>query len=249
MDAGMMPWWIASVGAVPGLLLLVRLGRLNPERSESLGHRHLPTLLGALIMLPVIPVELALIQAERVLPTLLARILYDAFVVAAVTEEFSKLGAVRLAGWLRPGIVNKMTATRSGAVAGLGFAIIENIKYLHSAESLGQMFGMLVSRGLMAVPMHAACGALPWYFAARKRATGKGPSLWGGYALAVALHGAYDSTANLTRFFFTAERWLFVLAGFGLSIFLGVWSIRLVVRLVRGDVSAREPHPAAAPIA
>jgi RsiW-degrading membrane proteinase PrsW (M82 family) len=82
-----------------------------------------------------------------------------------------------------------------GARAGLGFALVENVVYLLLIpHSLAEFVSLFVARALLAVPGHAAWGAILGYFAARRRFDGRGPGMLGGYLLAVLLHGLYDAS-------------------------------------------------------
>ena len=77
--------------------------------------------------------------------------------------------------------------------AGLGFALVENVMYLLGSGSYLAFIGMFFARALLAVPMHAISAAVMGYFAGRKRFDGTGIGLFGGFILAVLIHGIYDA--------------------------------------------------------
>ncbi len=117
-----------------------------------------------------------------------------AFVVAAIPEELAKLLCLRFVVWDRPEFDERMDGIVYGARAGLGFALLENVAYLMLVPgSLREYLSIFVGRAVLAVPGHATWGAIMGYFAARRRLDGHGPGLWGGFGLAVGVHGCYDA--------------------------------------------------------
>ena len=121
-------------------------------------------------------------------PPLLASVL-RAFLLAALPEETTKLIILELYCATRDSFNEPMDGLVYGAVAGLGFAVIEHILY---GADLGM--GILVIRAFLAVPFHAALGAITGYALARQRffPTGK-VQTWMGWAIAILLHGLYNT--------------------------------------------------------
>jgi RsiW-degrading membrane proteinase PrsW (M82 family) len=183
---------MALFGAVPAILAMVYVDRLDAKRPEPRSTLRRVALAGGLSVIPVIIIELIL---QAVGPTDgYAAGLYQAFVVAAAPEEAAKVACVWLFVWKRPEFDERMDGIVYGARAGLGFALVENVGYLLGAEGgLAGYFAMFVGRAVLAVPGHAIWAGIMGYFAAIKRFDGRGPGLVGGYLIAFAMHGAYDA--------------------------------------------------------
>ena len=185
---------LALFGALPAILAMAYVDRLDAKRPEPRRTLRrvalagavtgiIVSLLGALVLRPLGPPEGTYAAA-----------LYDAFVVAAAPEELAKLGSMLLFAWRRPEFDERMDGIVYGARAGLGFALVENVVYLILIpHSLGEFFSLFFARALLAVPGHAAWGAILGYFAARRRFDGRGPGMLFGLALATVLHGLYDA--------------------------------------------------------
>jgi protease PrsW len=131
----------------------------------------------------VIPAALAELFATRLIaPT---SILFDSFVVAGLVEEMSKFLVVRIFIYRRPEFDEVSDGMVYTITAGLGFAFFENILYS------GTSVGVLVLRGLTAVPLHAVSAGIMGYYIGRSKFGGK-PVFTRGIAYAVLVHGAYD---------------------------------------------------------
>lgn len=187
-----MSWELALFGAIPALLAMAYYDRLDRKRPEPRKTLRRVALAGGLSVIPVIVIELAL-QAVGPRPGTLTTALYEAFIVAAGPEELAKLGCVWLFVWRKPEFDERMDGITYGARAGLGFALVENVGYLLGAESPTGYLWMFIGRAVLAVPGHAIWGSMMGYFAARRRFEGTGIGLWGGLAVAIALHGLYDA--------------------------------------------------------
>lgn len=189
------PLWVAAVGALPALVAMWYFDRHDRARPEPAGLRRKVAIFGGLSVIPtlllVLLTEAAVGSAAPAAGTY-AGAFYTAFVQAAAPEELCKIAVVYWVVWRRPEFDERLDGIVYAARAGLGFALVENIFYL-----LGQvdMTGLIVTwilRALLAVPGHALWTAMMGYLAARRRFDGTGPGLFGGYLLAVFLHGAYD---------------------------------------------------------
>lgn len=185
---------LALFGALPAILAMAYVDRLDAKRPEPQRTLRLVALAGALSGFLVVAVG-ALLRPYGPEVGTYAAALYDAFIVAAGPEEAAKLACVLIVAWRRPEFDERMDGIVYGARAGLGFALVENVVYLLIIpHSLGEFLSLFVARALLAVPGHAAWGAILGYFAARRRFDGRGPGMLGGYLLAVLLHGLYDAS-------------------------------------------------------
>jgi RsiW-degrading membrane proteinase PrsW (M82 family) len=185
---------LALFGALPALLAMAYVDRLDAKRPEPQRTLRRVALAGAVSGVLVVALGTVLRPLGPLAGTYAAAF-YDAFVVAALPEEAVKLAAMLLFAWRRPEFDERMDGIVYGARAGLGFALVENVVYLLLIpHSLAEFVSLFVARALLAVPGHAAWGAILGYFAARRRFDGRGPGMLGGYLLAVLLHGLYDAS-------------------------------------------------------
>jgi RsiW-degrading membrane proteinase PrsW (M82 family) len=186
----MNPWW-AVAGALPALVAMAYVDKIDAKRPEPRWTLRRVAAFGALSVIPCIYIEqgLARIPVGGTWPQLF----FMSFVVAAMVEELAKVFVVYATVWRRPELDERLDGIVYGTRAGLGFALLENIGYLLGPRSAGAFVTMYLVRALLAVPGHAIYGGFMGYFAARRRFDGVGPGLLGGYFLAVALHGCYDA--------------------------------------------------------
>ncbi len=115
--------------------------------------------------------------------------LADAFLCAAIPEEFFKFLVLSRYASRHKEFNEPMDGIVYGVAASLGFATLENILYVGSGG-----IGVTVLRALTAVPGHAFTGAVMGYYVGRARFAG--PERVGLYGLALLvpmlLHGTYD---------------------------------------------------------
>jgi protease PrsW len=183
---------LALLGAAPALLAMAIIDAMDAKRPEPRSTLRRVALAGAISALPVILLG-ELLKLASPAPGYAAA-LWMSFMIAAIPEEAAKLASVYLMAWRRPEFDERMDGIVYGARAGLGFALVENVAYLlllpHSFSEYLQLF---IARAVLAVPGHAIWGGVAGYFAARRRFDGRGPGWWGGFGLAVLMHGLYDA--------------------------------------------------------
>jgi RsiW-degrading membrane proteinase PrsW (M82 family) len=184
---------LALAGLVPAIVAMAYFDRLDKLRPEPIWSKRKVMLAGCISVIPCIFVEQVLMQlGPSALNGIWQALAYQAFVVAAFTEELAKVACVKLVIWRRPEFDERLDGIVYGTRAGLGFAAVENVAYLWGAGSFEQWLGMFVGRALLAIPLHAITAGIMGYYAARQRFDKTGPGLWGGFFIAVALHGLYD---------------------------------------------------------
>ncbi len=181
----------AIAGALPALVVMLIVDRLDAKRPEPRWALRRVTLAGALSILPAVIVELVL---QKLGPRQgYEHALFEGFVVAAMTEEAGKALCVRWFVYNRPEFDERTDGIVYGVRAGLGFAIVENIGALLGAKTFVSLVGIFFLRALLAVPLHAFSAAVMGHFAAWRRFERSGPGMLGGYLIAVFMHGAYDA--------------------------------------------------------
>ena len=131
---------------------------------------------------------------QRVVPhpvsTPLNDALYEAFVCAAVPEEFCKLLMLYLCIWKNPHFDEYYDGLEYAAFVGLGFAGIENVLYIMTGG-----LGLALGRAVFAVPAHFFFAIFMGYFfsLARFRYEKRRIYLFLAYIIPVVLHGTYDA--------------------------------------------------------
>jgi protease PrsW len=194
--------WIALSGAIPALVAMWLIDRLDAKRPEPASTRRLVAFVGMLSVIPALVIELVLANTvgEAVPPLLTYQgASFHAFVVAAIVEEACKILVVYWVVWRRPEFDERMDGIVYASRAGLGFALVENVLYLLHQQSVGGEIQLWIMRAVLSVPGHAMWTGMIGAMAARRRFDGKGLGLAGGYLLAVAFHGTYDFCVYLQQ--------------------------------------------------
>ncbi|MCA9673949.1 MAG: PrsW family intramembrane metalloprotease [Kofleriaceae bacterium] len=186
---------IAASGAVPALIVMAYFDWLDRKRPEPRSLRRKAAFFGMLSVIPVLLIDGGLMKAfagkaEAAGPYHVA--LFQAFIVAAMVEEFCKIGVVYWSVWNKKEFDERMDGIVYAARAGLGFALVENILYMSQQGDLKAAAFVWTLRALLAVPGHAVWTGIMGYLVARRRFDKRGPGFLGGYLIAVFLHGAYD---------------------------------------------------------
>jgi RsiW-degrading membrane proteinase PrsW (M82 family) len=193
-------WQIALSGAIPALVAMWLVDRLDQKRPEPARTRRMVAFAGMLSVIPAIFLEsiVAGTLGESVQPRMTYQgATFHAFIVAAAIEEFCKIGVVYWVVWRKPEFDERMDGIVYASRAGLGFALVENVLYLLQEATLGGQLQTWILRAVLAVPGHAMWTGMIGAMAARRRFDRRGLGLIGGYLLAVAFHGAYDLCAFL----------------------------------------------------
>ncbi|MFW6211591.1 MAG: PrsW family glutamic-type intramembrane protease [Spirochaetota bacterium] len=170
----------------PALLISAtgsRIGVSFGARLQAVGLGALGMGLALLIGFAVVPVALQLSG--------LVRVLFSAFVTAALVEEAAK-ALVLLPVLKNEESFPRTAAALKGALAGTGFAVVETL--LH----IGRTPDIVGIRVLTTWPLHLGAGLLIGYAIAAEREGDRIPMLMGVLA-AIAFHGVYDLLLILGR--------------------------------------------------
>jgi RsiW-degrading membrane proteinase PrsW (M82 family) len=195
-------WPIALSGAIPALVAMWLVDRMDRKRPEPVRTRRLVAFFGMLSVIPALILEIGVGQTlgEQIAPRMTYQgASFHAFIIAAAIEEACKIMVVYWIVWRRPEFDERMDGIVYASRAGLGFALVENIFYLLQQDTLGGQLTTWILRAVLAVPGHAMWTGMIGAMAARRRFDGVGLGLIGGYLLAVAFHGAYDLVAFIQQ--------------------------------------------------
>jgi RsiW-degrading membrane proteinase PrsW (M82 family) len=158
----------------------------------------LALVVGALTVIPIFLLE-SFLSSFSGLFSGLTSAAWDAFVVAAFSEELLKFTALYLLIWKSREFNDKLDGIVYAVFISLGFAAVENVMYV-----MGNGFGTGIMRAITAVPAHAIFGiTMGFYFGMAKFYEKKRIQLkWKALIFPIILHGIYDFIL------FTGIEWL-----------------------------------------
>lgn len=197
----------ALVSVVPAFFLAWYIWEENPYEAPALDMVTVSFLLGCLLVTVPLFVNTVSVGFFEAIPIGMA--LFFLFVVAPL-EETVKWLAVRLHGYEQERFDSAVDGAVLGAVAGLGFATMENAVYVAGgifvgAGGLNDVF-LAVSaqeRGMMRAaisPLHVLWTAIAGYYLglAKLNKRHEGAVVFKGLLIAFALHGAYNVAVTYT---------------------------------------------------
>jgi protease PrsW len=197
----------------------------NRYKHESKKLLAITFLLGALMILPVILIELALKQLFPEGDTVLGVFLYYLLEVALV-EESLKLFAVRFYAYNSKLFNEPMDGLILGVAAALGFATVENIFYVIST---GILTGII--RAIVSVPSHALYGAIAGFYLGEAKFRKRPTLVLQGLVAVITLHAIFDTVTTV----FPSIVTVVALVGFVLVLYY---------RVVKGEIrEAEEESP------
>ena len=184
---------LISVALAPVILLLIYVYRRDKYEKEPKKLLAKVFIFGIISVIPVYFIETALTNywhTKYALPSMqLNTAAYDAFVVAAFTEEFFKILVFFIFIQKNKNFNEKFDGIIYAVFISMGFAATENLMYV-----LGSGFSTGIIRAFTAVPAHAIFAVTSGYFLALAKFKPSGKLIYLILALAVPvlLHGIYD---------------------------------------------------------
>ncbi|HEY3363846.1 MAG TPA: PrsW family glutamic-type intramembrane protease [Symbiobacteriaceae bacterium] len=241
-------WLLALILAfLPGVGLLWYIRRIDKYEPEPWSTMGLAFLAGCISVIPAFLIE-ALLHAKT---GGFVGTLYEAFIVAALTEEVCKGGLGLAFMWRRSEFDEVMDGIVYFGLAHMGFAITENLGYifLRSDGNVVQALMTGFMRTTTAVPLHVVSGMIMGYHigAARfaKNFKTKAKNWFLAFSLPVLLHGIYDLAAFNENFKVTNTTDL-LRAGFGTALFyaavVALWLVLMPRVQAAQDASPFKPH-------
>ena len=124
-------------------------------------------------------------------------VVFSAFLVVAVAEEFAKFLFLKRATWRNPNFNFRFDGVVYAVFVSLGFAAFENVSYV-----LGYGLSIAPARALLAVPAHMSFAVFMGVFYGRARLLANEGEMaaarrsnFTGVLIAVLMHGFYDACA------------------------------------------------------
>ncbi|MCH8903095.1 MAG: PrsW family intramembrane metalloprotease [Bacteroidetes bacterium] len=204
----------------PGIGIAVFIYIRDKYEKEPIGLCIKCFLLGMLSTLPAILLERA--GAELgfgISETSVIRTLVFAFLVVGLSEEFSKYAFLNWYAYPKKDFNEPFDGIVYAVMISMGFATLENIMYVFSAESVAESLNTAYVRMFTAVPLHATAGVIMGYFVGMSKFVDPvrrfGLKMMG-LAAAVLFHGAYD-------FFLFVENIPGLFIGAFVSLIIAIW--------------------------
>lgn len=217
---------------IPGILIIIYVYRKDKVEKEPGGLIAKLIIFGALSCIPAMFMEGFM---DQYVPSgsQLSYALGMAFLSAALCEELSKFALLFLGSWRNRNFDYRFDGIIYGVSVAVGFALLENILYV----SQGGYYVALM-RGVLAVPLHAFCGAfMGMFYGAMKRYQIEGKSgkmmgaLLGALIVPMMIHGIYDTLAFMGNDICTILLLAFV-------VFMYIIAIRFINQFSKEDWNA-----------
>lgn len=192
---------VALLSALPAFVLVAFVWKQDIVDKEPLDTLAITFVLSVLFASFAATINTVLQSTFRSIPLVGMALFF--FLVVAPVEEVVKWLAVRLHAYRRPEFDSVIDGAVYGAVAGLGFATIENTLYVvqgflraqeaGATQAIGAALGTATSRAL-AGPGHVIYSAWAGYYLglAKFNRENRGPIVVKGLLIAALLHGTYN---------------------------------------------------------
>ena len=224
---------LLAAAVLPAAFLLYRVYKMDSIEKEPWSILRKLLLWGALSGIPAALVESLLTGVVQNLlqeGTLLYNFVFG-FIVAALVEESFKFFFLYKFTFKNPAFNYRFDGVVYAVFVSMGFAILENVLYVFQGG-----LGVALSRALLALPLHAACGVyMGIAYGQQKVNSLYKPASFGSVAAAclpvpILIHGFYDFCAFMQTWPFTV-------------IFIGFVALVFILTLKNLQKASREDGP------
>ena len=229
---------LLAAAVLPAAFLLYRVYKMDSIEKEPWSILRKLLLWGALSGIPAALVESLLTGVVQNLlqeGTLLYNFVFG-FIVAALVEESFKFFFLYKFTFKNPAFNYRFDGVVYAVFVSMGFAILENVLYVFQGG-----LGVALSRALLALPLHAACGVyMGIAYGQQKVNSLYKPASFGNVARAclpvpILIHGFYDSCA------FSAENYpIFLLVFVVFVILVFILTLRQLKKASQEDRHVEE---------
>ena len=229
---------LLAAAVLPAAFLLYRVYKMDTIEKEPWSILRKLLLWGALSGIPAALVESLLTGVVQNLlqeGTLLYNFVFG-FIVAALVEESFKFFFLYKFTFKNPAFNYRFDGVVYAVFVSMGFAILENVLYVFQGG-----LGVALSRALLALPLHAACGVyMGIAYGQQKVNSLYMPASFGSVARAclpvpILIHGFYDSCA------FSAENYpIFLLVFVVFVILVFILTLRQLKKASQEDRHVEE---------
>ena len=212
---------LLAAAVLPAVFLLSRVNKMDAIEKEPWPILRKLLIFGALSGIPAALVE-SLLTGVLLGALTEGTVLYNlvaGFIVAALVEESFKFFFLYKFTFKSPDFNYRFDGVVYAVFASMGFAILENILYVFQGG-----IGVAVTRALLALPLHAACGVyMGIAYGQQKVQSLYKPATFGSVAAAclpvpILIHGFYDFCAFMQTELFVIIFIVFVIAVFILTL-------------------------------
>ncbi|NLY45519.1 MAG: PrsW family intramembrane metalloprotease [Tissierella sp.] len=180
------------IAVIPAIIFLFAIYLTDRSDREPIKLLLLTYLFGALAVIPSIIVEEVLVRFNVFSGVFQAA--YNAFIVAALTEEYFKRLVILKLPFRTSYFNEKLDGIVYGVFAHLGFATVENIIYVVFTYTNNPFIGLY--RGIFSVPAHGIFGITMGYYLSLSRfdtdKKRKAANLRKSFTVPLLLHGIFD---------------------------------------------------------
>ncbi len=229
---------LLAAAVLPAAFLLYRVYKMDTIEKEPWSILRKLLLWGALSGIPAALVESLLTGVVQNLlqeGTLLYNFVFG-FIVAALVEESFKFFFLYKFTFKSPAFNYRFDGVVYAVFVSMGFAILENVLYVFQGG-----LSVALSRALLALPLHAACGVYMGIAYGQQKVNGLyKPASFGSVARAclpvpILIHGFYDSCA------FSAENYpIFLLVFVVFVILVFILTLRQLKKASQEDRPVEE---------
>lgn len=234
---------ILLLGLLPAVVLFIFIYVKDRLKPEPAGKLFKAFSFGVLSTLPVFAYGfiVQLLFTAMGLAAILNEPLFNAFVLASIPEEASKMLLLWLVLRGNKHFDEKFDGIVYGACVALGFAAFENIGYLFSAGD--EIYSVAFTRALLAVPMHFLCGVAMGYYISMSKfyPYNSRRNLVLAFVVPMIVHGLYDFFLFLEPYLDDSIKLISSLGAIGVS----VWIWKRGLRYIREHIFRDEAEMSA----
>ncbi|MDX1357571.1 MAG: PrsW family glutamic-type intramembrane protease [Clostridia bacterium] len=188
---------IISLALIPVIILIILLLVVDRRQREPARLLGKVFLFGVLAAIPVLVIQMVLVRFNVFAG--IFGILFQAFIVAGLVEEFMKRLVVMRFAYNHPAFDEKLDGIIYCAFAALGFAAIENVMYLTSYFS--EIPSVALYRAIFSVPGHMLFAVTMGYYLSLAKYS-QSPAMSRNYyskslLYPVLLHGTFNTILSL----------------------------------------------------
>ncbi len=180
-----------AIAVAPGLAICLYIFYTDLYNREPKSNLIISFILGCAAILPAI-------WFERTFASTLDGTVYGvavfSYAIVAFSEEISKFLGLRLYSYNQRSFDEPLDGIVYGVVVSMGFATVENVKYVLEYAQVGRGMEVGIQRMFLSVPAHATFGVIMGYFVGKAKFTPQKSTLLMllGIIGAIFFHGTYD---------------------------------------------------------
>lgn len=226
---------LLALAIAPGIAICLFIYLKDKYNREPLGLLILSFFMGMLTIIPAVVIQLSLTKpVERLMGGGILYIAVFAYLIVALSEEYSKFLALRYIPYKRKAFDDPFDGIIYAVMVGMGFATLENIGYVMQhgiGTGILRMFLSVPAHGTFAILMGYHVGLAKFDPANRKKHM-RQAIFW-----PVLFHGTFDFLLFLPK----ENEWIGFLF-FGGAVISFIVAVRLSLKLIRRKQEISKAH-------